>query len=77
METRRYIIERLLTAVLATVLLSGCSLIDDEPGECGYKERYELDYELELVTNMTTEIQTQLTAETDISVGKSFDFAGG
>ena len=68
MKVRRYIIERLLTAVLATVLLSACSLIDDDPGKCGYTERYELDYELELVTNMTTEIQTQLTAETDISV---------
>ena len=68
MKVRRYIIERLLTAVLATVLLSGCSLIDDDPGKCGYTESYELDYELELVTNMTTEIQTQLSAETDISV---------
>lgn len=68
MQVRLNIIQRLLTIVLSTVLLSGCSLIDDEPGECGYKERYEVDYELELVTNMTTEIQTQLTAETDISV---------
>jgi len=68
METRRYIIEWLLTAVLATVLLSGCSLIDDDPGKCGYTESYELDYELRLVTNMTTEIQTQLSAETDINV---------
>ena len=55
MKARRYIIERLLTAVLVTVLLSGCSLIDDEPGECGYKERYELDYELELVTNRNSD----------------------
>ena len=68
MKIRRYIIERLLTAVLATVLLSGCSLIDDDPGKCGYTESYELDYELRLVTNMTTEIQTQLSAETDINV---------
>lgn len=66
METRRYIIERLLTAVLATVLLSGCSLIDEDLSDCG--EETEVDYELQLVTNMTTEVQTQLSAQTDLAL---------
>lgn len=66
MKFRRYIIERLLIAVLATVLLSGCSLIDDELGECGHKAQdHKLNYELRLVTNITTEMHTQLGQETD------------
>ena len=52
-----------LTAMLMAVLLTGCSLIDDDLSDC---PDYTVDYELRLVTNMTTEIQTQLTAETDM-----------
>lgn len=60
----------MLTAVLATVLLSACSLIDDTLGECGYNDAqdYKLNYELRLVTNMTTELHTQLGLETDVSL---------
>ena len=48
------------------MVLAGCSTIDEDLSDCG--EEAKMDYELKLVTNMTTEIQTQLTAETDISV---------
>jgi hypothetical protein len=65
MKTSRYIMQQLLMAALATMLLSGCSLIDDVLGE--RNSNYELDYELCLVTNMTTEIKTQLS--TDLEVG--------
>lgn len=65
METRRYIMRQLLMAALATMLLSGCSLIDDELGE---RKRYELNYELRLVTNMTTEIKTQLSTELEVGL---------
>lgn len=62
----RYIIERLLTAVLATVLLSSCSTIDEERSDCGYE--YETVYELQLVTNISTELEAQLTTQTEMRV---------
>lgn len=69
MQVRRHIIERLLTAALTTVLLSGCSVIDDELGQCGHTaEDHSLNYEMRLVTNITTEIHTQLGLETDATL---------
>ena len=47
----------LLTAV-------SCSVIDEDQSDCG--EQAQVNYELRLVTNMTTELQTQLTTQTDI-----------
>ena len=63
---RNNIVKELLIAVLTGVLLSACSLIDDELSDCG--KQTEVDYELQLVTNMTTEVQTQLSAQTDIAL---------
>ena len=56
---------QLLMAALATMVLSGCSLIDDELGE---RKSYEVDYELRLVTNMTTEIKTQLSTQLEVGL---------
>ena len=57
----------LLTAlVLLLQMLASCSLIDDDLADCGAD--HTLNYELQLVTNMTTELQTQLTAETDVQL---------
>jgi len=53
----------------AAALLSGCGLVDEKLGDCGAD--FEAQYELELVTNMTTEIQTQLSLAADISVATS------
>ena len=52
-------------AALATVLLSACSVIDDDPGECTKQKNYRLEYEMRLVTNMTTELHTQLGLDGD------------
>lgn len=50
----------------AAVLLSGCSLIDQDLRACDTD--YTLDYELSLVTNLTTEINAALDMETDVNV---------
>ena len=42
----------------------GCSLIDDDLSDCGVT--FETSYEMRLVTNMDTEIRTQLPLESDI-----------
>ena len=52
--------------LLAALAQTGCKYIDEDLDECGI--RNQLDYELRLVTNMTTELQTQLTAQTDVTV---------
>ena len=46
--------------------LSSCALIDEKYSDC--VQDYQLDYTMCLVTNMTTELQTQLALATDISV---------
>ena len=47
-------------------VLAGCSVIDDNLDDCG--EEAKMDYELQLVTNISTEVQTQLTATTDVAL---------
>lgn len=47
-------------------MLSGCDLIDEDQSDCGEEAR--MDYELQLVTNVSTEVQTQLTAQTDVEL---------
>lgn len=49
--------------LLASCLIAGCSLIDDDLSDC--VEESAVNYELELVTNISTEIKTQL--ETQLS----------
>ena len=48
------------------ILLQSCSKIDDDLSDCG--KDFKLDYELRLVTNMTTELHTQLGLETDVQL---------
>lgn len=47
-------------------VLAGCSAIDENMDDCG--EQAQMDYELKLVTNVSTEVQTQLNAVTDIAL---------
>ena len=50
-------------------LIAGCSVIDDDLSDCGEpEEEYKIDYELRLITNMTTELETQLTTITEVGV---------
>jgi hypothetical protein len=53
--------------VLGAAILSGCSrLVDEDVSDCG--EDLSLDYELQLVTNMRTEIKTVLDLQADLQV---------
>lgn len=56
-------------------VLVGCSMIDEDQSDCG--EEAKMDYELELITNITTEIQTQLNTQADVSLAaKLKDYLG-
>lgn len=56
---------RIFSLVLgAAVASGGCSLIDEDRGDCA---DYELDYQLQLVTNLTTELETELSLTADIA----------
>ena len=53
--------------LLGAAILSGCSrLVDEDVSDCG--EDLNLDYELQLVTNMRTEIKTVLDLQADLQV---------
>lgn len=50
-------------------------MINENLSDCG--EEAQMDYELELVTNISTEVQTQLTAQTDIALAATLkDYLG-
>lgn len=55
--------------ILLAVAFTGCSLVDEDMRDC--ETDYTLDYELRLVTNMTTELQTQLGLVTDVNVASA------
>ena len=56
--------------LLATIMVgaSSCSYIDEDLSDCDTpaEKQAEVDYDLQLVTNMTTELQTELTTQTDL-----------
>ena len=66
MKTRWNIVVEALCCFSFVLGLVGCGPIDEDLSDCGI--RNQLDYELRLVTNMTTELQTHLTAQTDVTV---------
>ena len=66
MRHRRYSFINVGLLLSAFWLAAGCSTIDDDLSDC--ENTYELDYELRLVTNMTTELHTQLGMETNVSL---------
>ena len=43
-----------------------CSMIDEDQSDCG--EEAKMDYELQLITNITTEMETQLNTQADVSL---------
>ena len=59
---------------LTMLVLSACGQINDDLSNCEPiqpEEQFELNYELKLVTNMTTELKTQLNTVTEIEVGNA------
>ena len=50
--------------------LTGCSIIDEDLSDCVEEEKEEVTYELTLVTNFTTEIETKLNPETDKDIAE-------
>lgn len=52
--------------VLMLSLYSSCSMIDEDQSDCGKEAK--IDYELQLITNMTIELETQLDKEIDEDV---------
>ena len=50
--------------LLLVAMLPGCSMIDDDLSDCG--EDFKMEYQLKLVTNMTTEMETVLSTEYDL-----------
>ena len=69
MKSRRYSFIKVGLLLPAFWLAAGCSTIDDDLSDCG--NTYELNYQLRLVTNMTTELKTQLTTMTEVSVANA------
>ena len=60
-----------LGCLLCLAALASCSTIDDDLSNCPDSQEEQdatLDYELRLVTNMTTEVQTQMSAQTDVAL---------
>ena len=49
-------------------LTAGCSVIDDDLSDCNQEEEFKIDYQLRLITNITTELETQLTTITEVGV---------
>lgn len=52
--------------VIGTAAYTGCRLVDEDVSDCG--EELSVDYELQLVTNMRTEIQAVLDLQTDLEL---------
>ena len=69
MKKRRYFFINAGLLLSAFWLTAGCSTIDDDLSDCG--NSFKMDYELRLVTNMTTELKTQLTTITELSVANA------
>ena len=62
-----------MSAVVATAL-AGCSMIDEDLSKCESAQpepEYKIDYELQLITNISTEIETELSAPTDTAIANA------
>lgn len=56
---------------LSALIFTGCVLVDQDMSDC--ETDYTIDYELRLVTNMTTELQTQLSMAADVNVSAALN----
>ena len=85
MRKRCYIAEWVVCMLLLTTCFSACCSIDDDLSDCPpepnpptppTEQDYKLNYELRLVTNMTTELETQLTTITEVKVADALREVG-
>lgn len=60
---------RYVVMLLAVLLPIACSTIDDDLSDCG--NDFELVYEMRLVTNITTELNTQLSTAAEVNVANA------
>ena len=68
MNKRLDIMGKLLAAALTVVLSASCSAIDEDRSNCD--SDYQVDYEVQLVTNMSIELRTQLNALEDAGIAQ-------
>lgn len=59
----------ILSVLVLSLLLCSCSLIDEDLSNCGREN--EIDYQLRLLTNIRSELNTQLTTETEQAVAEA------
>ena len=59
----RGLLSLLLCILSPLCLFTACSTIDEDLTDCDYE--YHIDYELKLITNIETELQTHLNGQTD------------
>ena len=65
----KFAVKYISLLLLGAAIFASCSLVDEDVSDC--EADYNIDYELRLVTNMTTELQTQLSLDTDVAVSNA------
>ena len=68
MSVKRSVI-RFIGGMAIMMSINGCSMIDEDLSDCGKQAK--IDYELELVTNMSIELETVLNTEQDASIAEA------
>ena len=59
-------LKRWILLIPGLLALSACSLVDEDLTAC--EAEYQLTYELQLITNITTELETELSLDTEVPV---------
>lgn len=59
-------LKRWFLLIPGLLALTACSLVDQDLTAC--EKEYQLGYELQLVTNITTELETELSLDTEVAI---------
>lgn len=59
-------LKRWILLIPGLLALSACNLVDEDLAAC--EAEYQLTYELQLITNITTELETELSLDTEVAV---------